>query len=86
MDQEKTIKSQLKLKLIDILTYKEAVASVALDNDPDMETICGGLINNPKLFKISVKIVCSHTNKVVWKGSMAHAFRAFRRLVETRND
>ena len=85
MDHGKTIKSQLKSKTVNILMYKEAIASVALDNDPNMETICGGLISNPKLSSIGITIR-KYTGEPVWKGSMAHASRAFRRLAETQND
>ena len=69
-----------KKDIIGMFVRKEAVSSVELDKYGDLETISEGSTKNKKLFKIKVKIICKRTGKVIWKGSMAHASRAFRKL------
>ena len=66
--------------IIRVLEHKEAVASVALDNDPDMETMVAGTSSNQKLFHIGIEIVNKHTDEIIWNGSMADAIRTWRRL------
>ena len=69
-----------KKDIVEMFIRKEAISSIKLDQYGDLETVSSGLTNNKKLFRIKVKIICKRTGKVVWKGSIAHASRAFRKL------
>ena len=66
--------------MIEIFEYKEAIASVAIEYDPDMQTISEGLTCNPKLYDIGIKICDKASGKVVERSSMADVSRALRRL------
>ena len=64
-----------KQTMVNLFIAKEAQASVALSRDDAAQTICEGLTNNPKLYNIKVKIINRSTNKVIWKGPLANAYR-----------
>ena len=63
--------------LIRLLVMKEAISSIAIDNDSDIITVSEGITNNQKLYKIKVKVCNKHTNQIIWKGSIADVYRAF---------
>ena len=60
-----------------IFEIKEAIASVALDNDPDIRTVVEGTTNNPKLHGVKIRVWNKHTQRIVWKGSIADVYRDF---------
>ena len=59
--------------MIALFMWKEARSSVAMDKDPDMKTRSVGLLNDPDLYGIGVKIMDRKTKEVIWKGSVAEA-------------
>ena len=62
--------------MIKMFVQKEAEASVALDNDDNMQTVCEGLTNNPKLYRIIITIKNRKTDEIIWKGPLAHITKA----------
>lgn len=65
--------------MVNLFVWKEAMASVGIDNDPDMQTMAEGLTNNPKLYRIIITIKDQKTDKIVWKGPLAHIMQARQR-------
>ena len=59
--------------MINLFMWKEARHSVAMDKDPDMQTRSVGLLNDPDLYDIGIKIMDKETKEVVWKGTIAEA-------------
>ena len=59
--------------MINLFMWKEAQSSVALDHDPDMQTKSIGLLTDPDLFNIGVKIMDKYTKEVIWRGTVAEA-------------
>ena len=74
----------MKMKMRTIFEIKEAVASINLDNDPDIVTVSEGLTNNPKLYDIGIAIRNKQTDQIAWRGSVAYACRAFSMLENKR--
>ena len=62
--------------MVNLFMLKEAMASVAIDNDSHMETRSEGFLSNPKLYRIIITIKNKKTDEVVWKGPLAHITRA----------
>ena len=62
--------------MINLFMWKEARDSVRLDKVPDMETRSVGLLNDPDLYSIGVKIMDRNTNEILWTGSIAEASNA----------
>ena len=67
--------------MINLFILKEARHSVSLDNDdsrkysglPEMQTRSVGLLNDPDLFNIGIKVMDKETKEVVWRGTVAEA-------------
>ena len=63
----------------ELFMFKEAMASVALSKDPEMQTMCEGLLTNSKLYDIGVKIENKHTGELIWQGPVAQVCNQIRR-------
>lgn len=66
-----------KKDVIDMFVTKEALSSVSLSHDPEIQTMVLGSCNNSKLYNIKVNVTNKRTNEIIWQGPIAQVCNYF---------